>query len=41
VSPRDFWALCPGEVWWLIDAHTPEDRADYEQLYQMMMEADQ
>lgn len=24
VAPLDFWKLSPGQVWWIIDAKTPE-----------------
>jgi hypothetical protein len=24
VSPAEFWTLAPGQLWWLIDAKTPE-----------------
>ena len=32
----------PGEVWWLIDAKTPQQNsvADIEELYQLMLEAE-
>lgn len=33
VSPAEFWALAPGEVWWIVEANTP-DTSGYEQAYQ-------
>lgn len=27
VQPRDFWRLAPFEIWWIIDAHKPNDKA--------------
>jgi len=24
VTPLDFWKLTPGQVWWIIEAKTPE-----------------
>lgn len=39
-SPAEFWAMPPGEFWWLYDAHTPQGPSgDMEELYQLMMDA--
>ena len=29
----------PGEIWWLIDAKTPKAIADYDALYEAMIDA--
>lgn len=39
VSPSEFWSMPPGEVWWLVDAKTPKESADYDALYQAMIDA--
>jgi len=40
VSPSEYWALAPGEFWWLVDAHKPEiDVPDYDDLLTMLNEA--
>ncbi len=38
-TPSEFWAMPPGEIWWLVDANTPEDATDYDEMYRLMMEA--
>jgi len=27
VSPLDFWRLPPGQIWWIIDAKMPPEKA--------------
>ena len=43
VSRAEFWALPPGEVWWILDAHLPPERDapqdQNERLYQSLMAA--
>lgn len=42
VSPAEFWALPPGEVWWLVDAMMPREGMDEEEaesLYAALMAA--
>jgi hypothetical protein len=39
VSPSEFWRLAPGEVWWLIDAHTPRNHNRLDGLREMIAEA--
>lgn len=39
-SPSEFWAMPPGEIWWLIDARTPASSVDYEPLYNLLKEAE-
>lgn len=41
VKPGEFWALTPGEVWWLIDARMPKPKAgeDVDDMYQALKEA--
>lgn len=40
VSPSEFWALSPGEFWWLVDAHKPVVVVDdKEELLEMLNEA--
>gem|GEM_PF-2455468 len=43
VQPGAFWNLCPGELWWLIDAHKPRNQAgsqeSFAELYDMLKAA--
>jgi hypothetical protein len=44
VSPGEFWAMAPGEVWWLIDAMMPKGGAglaadDLDEMYEALMAA--
>jgi hypothetical protein len=40
VTPSEFWAMPPGEIWWLVEANEPpETGTDFEELYQLMNEA--
>jgi hypothetical protein len=39
VTPGEFWAMPPGELWWLVDAMMPKaglSAADASDLYDMM-----
>lgn len=37
VTPSEFWAMAPGEFWWLVDAHTAEiDSTDYDELSRVL-----
>lgn len=38
VTPSEFWAMPPGELWWLVDAMTPKGLAagEVSELYDMM-----
>lgn len=40
VTPGEFWAMPPGELWWLLDAMAPKQTAaDVADLYDMMKAA--
>lgn len=43
VSPRDFWEMAPGEVWWVIEAHQPRQpmggAEGMGELYRMLKES--
>lgn len=43
MTPTEFWALAPGEVWWIIDAHEAQSgrptQVDYDELLTMLEEA--
>jgi hypothetical protein len=40
VTAAEFWALCPGEYWWLVDAYTRElQTTDFDSLVKLFREA--
>ncbi|NBT33802.1 MAG: hypothetical protein EBT13_18375 [Rhodobacteraceae bacterium] len=39
VTPGEFWAMPPGELWWLVDAMTPDTslpQSELSDLYDLM-----
>ena len=39
-SPAEFWAMPPGQFWWLMEAHTSKKPGgdDMEAAYQLLMQ---
>lgn len=43
ISPRDFWDMAPGEVWWVVEAHKSASQVggsdDKAELYRLLKES--
>lgn len=39
IGPADFWTMPPGEFWWLVEAHSPAETEDYDELLDLLKEA--